>query len=127
MPIAKSVAAVPSPQDPSAFDLSARRARTSREFVLGRLRAFAAARGSPKPFSQAEFNGWAHRGCHSCTAAKLLGSWPAALAAAGIPGAKRRNIGNEELIRTLEDVWRRLGHYPSETELRRYGKTSPIC
>lgn len=57
-------------------------------------------------------------GRYSTTAIKKrFGSWNAAITAAGLTSAGRRDIGETELVDNLRDVWIRVGRQPRKRDM----------
>ena len=113
------------PSDHLLFDLETKRTRLSNQLPLDQVRAFAATVGN-RAFRKDQFDAWPDRRCRSASIAHRFGSWRAALAAAGIHGARVRRYSAQELIERLETAWRAVGRRPGHRALRAHAGVTPM-
>jgi hypothetical protein len=106
-----------------AFDFHARRPRISTQEMLDSLQAFAP-RFRGRPFTMKQFDDWRDRAASAQAIATRFGRWRKALEAAGVKGARNGEWDAQDLMNTLEDAWRRLGHRPGASNLKRLAGVS---
>jgi hypothetical protein len=108
-------------REPGRFDMARKMVRLSDETLIEGVRRFAALRGG-RAFTMKEFAEWAERPCHPHALTERFGAWRDVLRLGGIADGRPREWSNDELLRSLAEVWRKLGRRPGGRELRKHGK-----
>ena len=102
------------------FEVDAPRMRVSDEALLEGPRRYVEVHGK-RPFRVREFRAWKDRPFEPNTARRRFGTWRNALGLIGISVARASRYNAEELMRHLEEVWRRNRRRPVQSDLQRAG------
>jgi hypothetical protein len=99
---------------PATFEIRLRGRNISRKDLLADLRRVA----SKTPGRRMTIARYAKDGKFgSSTVIRRLGSWNAALSAAGLPVSNLWNVPDSTLFENLAEVWRKLGRQPTSWEM----------
>jgi 5-methylcytosine-specific restriction endonuclease McrA len=96
------------------FDLSVGRIQLTDEQLLEGLRRFAA-QTKRRRIRVKDFDAWRGRPFCAATLVKRFGSWEDALGQLGLRASRMKQCRPEELIATLERVWKELGRPPGNS------------